>query len=120
MKALYLNLLPLDEGGLSGKLTSNTRLDPKTFQGYYFRNERLKQTCDRVDRLKAFLRDGVETIPKLALKFCLSHPAISTVIPGMRRPAHVEENCSASDGTPLRQEVLEALKAHAWPRNFYE
>ncbi len=34
-----------------------------------------------------------------ALKFCLSHPAVSAVIPGMRRPEHAEENDeNAKDG----------------------
>jgi aryl-alcohol dehydrogenase-like predicted oxidoreductase len=112
--------VPLDEGGLTGKLRPDMPLDPKTFQGYYFRDERLKETCAQVERLKAFLRHGAETLPKLALKFCLSHPAVSTVIPGMRRPEHVKENSAASDGALLTPEELDALKAYAWPRNFYQ
>ncbi|MCZ6550839.1 MAG: aldo/keto reductase [candidate division NC10 bacterium] len=112
--------VPLDEGGLTGKLRPDTHLDPDTFQGHYFRDERLEETCTRADRLKAFLRDGVETLPKLALRFCLSHPVVSTVIPGMRRPAHVEENCTVPDAPTLTPEELEELKAHAWPRNFYQ
>ncbi len=112
--------VPLDEGGLSGKLRPDMYFDPDTFQGYYFRGERLQETCTRAARLTAFLRDGVETIPKMALKFCLSHPAVSTVIPGMRRPAHVEENCTVPDAPTLTPEELEGLKAHAWPRNFYQ
>ncbi|MFQ5801621.1 MAG: aldo/keto reductase [Candidatus Methylomirabilales bacterium] len=112
--------VPLDEGGLTGKLRPDMPLDPDTFQGYYFRGERLKETCARVERLKIFLRTGVETLPKLALKFCLSHPPVSTVIPGMRRPDHVEENCAASDAPDLTPEELDALRTHAWPRNFYQ
>jgi len=65
--------VPLDEGGLSGKLHPDMELDPDTFQGHYFREERLKDTCTRAEQLTAFLRDGVETLPKLALKFCLGH-----------------------------------------------
>jgi aryl-alcohol dehydrogenase-like predicted oxidoreductase len=45
---------------------------------------------------------------------------VSTVIPGMRRPAHVEENCTVPDAPTLTPEELEELKAHAWPRNFYQ
>ena len=112
--------VPLDEGGLSGKLLPDTQLDPDTFPGSYFRGARLKETCTRAERLKILLREGVETLPKLALKFCLSHPAVSTVIPGMRRPEHVDENCAASDAPPLTSEELETLKTHAWARNFYE
>jgi aryl-alcohol dehydrogenase-like predicted oxidoreductase len=112
--------VPLDEGGLSGTLHPDMPLNPDTFQGYYFRGNRLKETCGRAEHLKIFLRDGIETLPKLALKFCLSHAAVSTVIPGMRRPEHVEENCTASDAAALTPEELEGLRAHAWPRNFYQ
>lgn len=112
--------VPLDEGGLSGKLHPDMELDPDTFQGYYFRGDRLKETCNRVERLNALLRDGAETVPKLALRFCLSHPAVSTVIPGMRRPEHVQENCSTSDALLLSTDELEVLRTHAWPRNFYQ
>ena len=112
--------VPLDEGGLSGKLTPATQFGRDSFQSEYFRGDRLKETCTRVDQLQRFLREGVETIPKLALKFCLSHPVVSTVIPGMRRPQHVEENCAVSDGKRLSEEDRDALKSHAWPRNFYD
>ncbi|MFQ5848830.1 MAG: aldo/keto reductase [Candidatus Methylomirabilales bacterium] len=112
--------VPLDEGGLTGTLRPDMSLDPDTFQGYYFRGERLQQTCTRAERLRPFLRDGVETLPRLALKFCLSHPAVSTVIPGMRRPAHVDDNCAVSDAPALTREEREGLTAHAWPRNFYQ
>ena len=40
-------------------------------------------------------------LPELALRFILEHPAVSTTIPGMRRPRHVERNLAASDGEPL-------------------
>jgi aryl-alcohol dehydrogenase-like predicted oxidoreductase len=112
--------VPLDEGGLSGKLTPDTKFGPNTFQHSYFRGGRLKETCARVDRLKAFLGRDRPSLPILALKFCLSHPAVSTVIPGMRRPEHVDENCSVSDGKILSDEEKRALKGHAWARNFYD
>jgi aryl-alcohol dehydrogenase-like predicted oxidoreductase len=39
---------------------------------------------------------------------------VSTVIPGMRREAHVEANCAVSDGKLLPAEEMEALRAHAF------
>jgi len=65
-------------------------------------------------------RGGKElTLAQLALKFCLSHPAVSTVIPGMRTIAHVEDDCTASDGKLLTKAELAELKKQAWSRNFY-
>lgn len=111
--------VPLDEGGLSGKLHPETKFEPVSFQGDYFREGRLKEIYDRSESLKKLLGHGIETLPELALRFCLSHEAVSTVIPGMRRSEHVEQNCAVSDGTALDQKLLETLKNHAWDRNFY-
>jgi len=46
----------------------------------------------------------------LALKFCLSHPAVSTVIPGMRTASHVDENTFVSDGHLLTPAELDSLR----------
>jgi len=40
------------------------------------------------------------TLPELALRFILSNPTVSTIIPGMRKLSHVETNIAASDGGP--------------------
>jgi aryl-alcohol dehydrogenase-like predicted oxidoreductase len=56
------------------------------------------------------------TMPELALRHILQHPAVSTVIPGMRKLRHVEENLAASDGAALPAPLVTALKAHRWDR----
>lgn len=112
--------VPLDEGSLTGAFTPATRFPRGDWRSGYFKGERLRQTCERVERLRGFLRPGIPTLSALALKFCLEHPAVSTVIPGMRRPSHVELNCSASNGVRISREELAALRLHAWKRNFYQ
>jgi aryl-alcohol dehydrogenase-like predicted oxidoreductase len=111
--------VPLDEGGLTGTITPQTTFPEGDFRNRYFAGERRRQVWERTERLKALLGDEAQTLPELALRFCLSHPAVSTVIPGMRRVATVEANTSVSDGRLLSPALREALKAHAWPRNFY-
>jgi aryl-alcohol dehydrogenase-like predicted oxidoreductase len=111
--------VPLDEGGLTGTITPQTTFPDGDFRNRYFAGERRRQVWERAERLKALLGDEARTLPELALRFCLSHPAVSTVIPGMRRVATVEASAAVSDGRLLSQSMLEALKAHAWPRNFY-
>jgi len=108
--------VPLDEGGLTGRIHSNTTFEPGDFRAFYFRGDRKQQVADRVAALRADL--GEADLPSVALRFCLSHPAVSTVIPGMRSRRHAEANCAAS-GDPLPDEVLSLLKRHAWDRNFY-
>jgi len=59
------------------------------------------------------------TLPEIALRFCISHPAVSTVIPGMRTVRHVEANIAVSDAGPLEPGTLEVLRRHTWDKNFY-
>ncbi len=66
----------------------------------YFTPEQLDATLPRVDRLKAIVPAPM-TLPELALRFILQHPAVTTTIPGMRRLANVRANCAVSDGVPL-------------------
>jgi len=55
-------------------------------------------------------------LPELALRFILEHRAVSTTIPGMRRPKHVERNLGASDGVRLPPRLHDALRTHRWNR----
>lgn len=111
--------VPFDEGSLTGTLSPETQFHKEDWRRRYFKGERLKETCERVEKLKFLVRDEIKSLSQAALKFCLSHPAVSTVIPGMRKASRLEENCQASDGILLKKEELEKLKSHAWQRNFY-
>ena len=106
--------VPFEEGLLTGAFNADTQFEENDWRGQWLTPARLKEAASRVERLEAFLGDNVPTLAALALKFCLAHPAVSTVIPGMRRVAHVESNCAVSDGKPLAKEVVEALKEHAF------
>jgi len=110
--------VPLDEGSLSGGVNEATVFPRGDFREWYFRGDRKKQVAERVRALQADLGEGV-SLPDTALRFCLSHPAVSAVIPGMRGVRHVESNMALSDQGPLPGEVLAVLKRHAWNRNFY-
>ena len=59
-----------------------------------------------------------QTLPELALRFILHHPAVTTTIPGMRRTGHVRANLSASDGQALPVALVEQLRAHRWERDW--
>jgi aryl-alcohol dehydrogenase-like predicted oxidoreductase len=111
--------VPLDEGGLTGTITPETTFPEGDFRRRYFRDDRRRQVFERAENLKQLLGEEAATLPELALRFCLSQEAVSTVIPGMRRVATVEANAAVSDGRRLSAELLASLASHAWPRNFY-
>lgn len=107
--------VPFDEGSLTGTLTADSRWPEGDFRNLYFNKEHLAATLTRVERLQPLVPDGMD-LPELALRFILEHPAVSTTIPGMRRPRHAERNMAASDGTRLPPRLHDALKAHRWDR----
>jgi aryl-alcohol dehydrogenase-like predicted oxidoreductase len=114
-----LSRVPLDEGGLTGAIGPGTRFPEGDFREWYFRGERKRQVAERVAALREDLAGVNGTLAQTALRFCLSHPAVTSVIPGMRKVANVESSCAASDLGPLDAAVLGRLRKHAWPRNFY-
>ena len=107
--------VPYDEGSLTGTLRPDSRWPDGDFRSTYFGPENLPETVARVEALRAVLPDGM-TLPELALRFVLSSPAVSAVIPGMRSPAHVRANLAASDAGPLPADLLDELRTHRWDR----
>jgi aryl-alcohol dehydrogenase-like predicted oxidoreductase len=112
--------VPFDEGSLTGKITTETEFPEKDFRHKYFRGDRKKQVVERIAKLEKLLGQESTSVAELALRFCLHHLAVSTVIPGMRTEAHARQNCAVSDGRALSPALLGELKNHKWERNFYE
>ena len=112
--------VPFDEGSLTGSIDEKTRFAPGDFRAAYFKGARKKQVREHVEGLLRDLGVTADALPEIALRFCISHPAVSTVIPGMRRPRHAEANCAASERGALPAETLGVLRRHAWERNFYD
>jgi aryl-alcohol dehydrogenase-like predicted oxidoreductase len=111
--------VPLDEGSLTGKIDEHTRFPAGDFREGYFQGDRKRQVREHVESLLDDLGVDAAGLPEIALRFCLSHPAVSTVIPGMRSLRNAEANCAVSGKGPLPQETLAVLRRHAWDRNFY-
>ncbi|WP_328540678.1 aldo/keto reductase [Streptomyces sp. NBC_00344] len=109
----------LDEGGLTGRITAGTTFPEGDFRNRYFRGDRPAQVEQRVAAIVADLGIAPDEIAEHALRFVLSSPAVSTVIPGMRTLHNVERNAALSDGRLLTADQLAVLAKHRWPRNFY-
>jgi aryl-alcohol dehydrogenase-like predicted oxidoreductase len=108
-----------DEGALTGKITPETEFPPGDFRNGYFGGDRKQEVWDRVQAITRDLGVPIERMPELALRFVLSHPAVSTVIAGMRSLRNVEANAAAAELGPLSAAELEILRAHGWDRSFY-
>ena len=115
MDVAIIARVPFDEGTLTGNLTRESKWPEGDWRNIYFLPENLIPSVERAERLKELVPPEM-SLPEMALRFILNNPAVSTVIPGMRKPAHVDANIAASDAGKLSPELISQLKQHRWER----
>ncbi|WP_152053830.1 aldo/keto reductase [Tautonia marina] len=107
--------VPFDEGTLTGNLSYDSTWPEGDWRNTYFVPENLRASVDRAEALRPLVPEGM-TMPELALRWILTEPTVSTIIPGMRKLRHVEANIATSDGVPLEPKLHQSLRAHRWDR----
>ena len=109
--------VPLDEGGLTGNVKAGTTFPEGDFRNEYFSGENsVERTGERAQAIVDDLGLSDGELPEVALRYVLSHDAVSTVIPGMRSVRNVERNAAIGDGEGLPEAQVAALKSHRWDR----
>jgi len=108
--------VPFDEGTLTGTLTLDSQWPKDDWRSSYFVPENLRASVERAEALRPLIPKGT-TMPEMALRFILNHPAVSTIIPGMRKVRNVESNLGASDAGPLPEDLRAELRMHRWDRS---
>jgi aryl-alcohol dehydrogenase-like predicted oxidoreductase len=111
--------VPFDEGALTGNVTPDTKFPEGDFRNNYFAGKRKHDVWEHIQDITEDLNIDVVQMPEYALRYCLSFPAVSTVIPGMRNIKHVESNLAAGDKGPLPTDIIKKLHQHRWVRNYY-
>ncbi|MPY65508.1 aldo/keto reductase [Deinococcus sp. SDU3-2] len=109
----------LDEGSLTGTVTPETTFPEGDWRHTYFGGDRKAELQPRLRAIETDLEISTAQLPETALRFVLSHPAVSTVIVGMRSVRNVERNLALADGRGLPAEQVRKLHAHRWDRNWY-
>ena len=107
--------VPFDEGTLTGTLTLDSHWPEGDWRNSYFVPENLKASVERAEALRPIIPPGM-TMPELALRFILSNPDVSTIIPGMRKIKNAEMNIATSDAGGLTPDLMQQLRAHRWDR----
>lgn len=115
MDVAVISRVPFDEGTLTGNLTRETTFPEGDFRRNYFSPENLEASVERADALRPLIPEEA-TMPEIALRYILSCPAVSTIIPGMRKAAHVVANIAASDKGALPSTLHKDLRGHRWVR----
>jgi aryl-alcohol dehydrogenase-like predicted oxidoreductase len=108
-----------DEGILTGKYGEGHRFPEGDFRRRYFSGDRLKRAVGRVNAIRETLDGTGWDLPRAALKFVLAHPAVSTVITGIRNTSQAKMNTAVSDESDLPAELLEKLRECLWRRGFW-
>jgi aryl-alcohol dehydrogenase-like predicted oxidoreductase len=108
-----------DEGVLTGKFKADTQFPSDDFRSSYFAGDRLGRAVQRAEAIREDISSAGLSMAQAALKFVLAHPAVSTVIPGIRNTAQAESNCAASDLPDLAPDLLKKLRRHNWRRGFW-
>ncbi len=107
--------VPFDEGTLTGNLTKESTWPEGDWRNSYFVPENLIPSVEHAEALRPLIPAGM-SMAEMALRFILANPAVSTVIPGMRKPRHVAENLGAADSEGLPPGLVDELRAHRWVR----
>lgn len=112
--------VPLAQGALTGKyFGSLSGLDPQDRRHERFDNPRIRAALKKLSEL-SFLTEGEKrTMVQAALRFVLDTPGVTSVIPGAKNRAQLEENAGADSVSPLtadeRQKALVIGGEANWP-----
>ena len=115
MNVAVIARVPFDEGSLTGTLTKESKWPEGDWRNTYFVPENLIPSVEHVEALKPLVPEGM-TMSEMALRFILGEPAVSTIIPGMRKPVHAKSNLATSDAGPLDDDLMKELEKHRWDR----
>ncbi len=100
---------PLASGLLSGKFKPGHRFAENDHRKDSFPPEKLDGVLARVEKMRFLEKKTGRTLAQSALKFCLSHPAVSVAIPGIKTPEQAEENVRAEFVKDLSADELAAV-----------
>jgi aryl-alcohol dehydrogenase-like predicted oxidoreductase len=103
-----ISRVPLKRGFLSGRFPETHRFSEEDRRSRILTPENMKKYQARLSTLREVAAELGRSPAEVAIRFCVSNPSVSTVIPGIRTSQQARENTAAWE--PLPPEVLERLK----------
>jgi len=102
--------IPILFGLLTGKFTRDATFGEDDHRKMNLSPEKLDDYLTRFEALQPlFDKYPDQTMTQVALRFCITHPACHTAIPGGKTPEQVNENAAAGDLGPLDAVDIELI-----------
>ena len=118
-QAGFIGRTPLCFGFLSGTISKDTEFPPGDHRLGWSRAQLDNWIDGAADLLAAVKAQPGRQVAESALRFCLSFPAISSVIPGILTPAEADMNAAASDRGSLPKAAVDAVLEINRTRQFF-
>lgn len=109
--------VPDASGLLTGKVTAETKFDKNDHRSFR-KQEFIKEAMQKIENMKPLANSKGWNITELAIKFILSQPQISVVLPTMVSVEEIEMFAAISDGSYLSKSEAEQLE-EMYEKNFY-
>jgi aryl-alcohol dehydrogenase-like predicted oxidoreductase len=103
-----ISRVPLKRGFLSGRFDETYKFVDGDRRSSILSAEAMRKFQARLDRLRSVAADLGSSPAEVAIRFCVSNPDVSTVLPGIRTPEQARAN--AASWKPLPPEALKKLK----------
>ena len=99
---------PLRRGFLSGRFGEDHAFVEGDRRSRILSQENMRKFQGGLDRLQETAAEACRSPAEVAIRFCVSDPNVSTVIPGIRTPEQARQNADA--GAPLSADLVEKLR----------
>src|SRR6185369_11157395 len=110
---------PLCFGFLTGQYSDSTQFDAADHRRRWSAEQRQRWAEAGKEFNAAVVPVAGQTGAQVALRFCLSYPGVSTTIPGMLVPAHVDDNAGASRLGRMSGEEISRLEQLYGQHSFF-
>jgi len=102
--------IPLLFGFLTGKFSKNSTFIAEDHRSMNLSQEKIVNYLEKLEKMKPlFEKYPDQTMGQVSLRFCISHPACQTVIPGAKTEKQVIENSSSSNLGIIPKEFIPNL-----------
>jgi aryl-alcohol dehydrogenase-like predicted oxidoreductase len=109
--------VPDASGMLTGKVTAETKFDKEDHRSFR-KHEFIVEAMKKIDNIRPVADGKGWSVAELAIKFILSQPQVSVVLPTMTSLDEIEWFVSLSDGKYLSSGEANSL-SELYDKNFY-